>query len=205
SGNGSNLQAILDAIRTQNLPCAVQAVISNRKEAYGLTRAEHANIPTHIIDLQHFQNKNAFETALATCIESYRPELIVMAGFMFVLSARFVKRYEGKIINIHPSLLPLYRGLHTHQRVLASKERIHGATVHFATEELDAGPNIIQATVPVYNTDTADSLAERVLEKEHIILPLAIRWFAEGRLRKVGHQAFLDGKPLPSSGFLLKT
>lgn len=188
SGNGSNLQAIMDA----KLPCTIKAVISNKADAYGLTRAKQAEIPTHIIK---------DESELQAYIDQYQPDLIVLAGYMRILSPVFVQRYQGKMVNIHPSLLPAYRGLHPHERAIAAKETIHGATVHFVTEELDGGPNIIQAKVPIYPNDTFDTLSERTLKQERQIYPLAIRWFAEKKLKLAGNQAWLEGKPLPPEGF----
>jgi phosphoribosylglycinamide formyltransferase 1 len=198
SGGGTNLQALIDGQQRAELPIAIVGVISNRPDVKGLTRAAAANIPTQVVDHQHFTNREEFEQALVAAIDFYQPDLIVLAGFMRILSPTFTQRYLGRMFNIHPSLLPKYPGLHTHERALAAGDTEHGATVHFVTAELDGGPIIIQTKVPVLSTDTPASLAARVLEQEHRIYPQAIRWFAEGRLRLVGSDCTLDGKLLPS-------
>jgi phosphoribosylglycinamide formyltransferase-1 len=182
SGSGSNLQAIIDAAAT-GLPIEVSAVISNQANAYGLTRAEQAGIATAVLDHRAFKQREAYDQALLNLIDDYQPGLVALAGFMRILTPGFVRRYQGRMFNIHPSLLPKFRGLHTHQRALDAGERQHGASVHFVTEELDGGPLIVQAQVPVLPGDDAERLAARVLQREHRIYPLAIRWFAEGRLR----------------------
>jgi phosphoribosylglycinamide formyltransferase-1 len=196
SGNGSNLQAIIDAVEQDSLPIELRAVISNDVDAYGLQRATQAGIPTHALSHKQFADRETFDQALQHLIDRYQPQLLVLAGFMRILSEPFVRHYEGRMINIHPSLLPKYRGLNTHQRALQAREQRHGATVHFVTHELDGGPAIIQATVPVLDNDSKESLAARVLEQEHQIFPLAIRWFAQGRLRLSGNKAVLDGQTL---------
>jgi phosphoribosylglycinamide formyltransferase-1 len=195
SGRGSNLQAIIDAAR-RDLPVAIQAAISHRPRAYALERAARAGIPTHVIDHTLYPDREDFERALGACIDAYAPRLIVLAGFMRILSRRFVVRYEQRLINIHPSLLPALPGLHTHERALDLGLKEHGATVHFVTDMLDAGPIIHQARVPVLRGDTPETLAERVLAQEHRILPEVIRWFAEGRLTLQGEVVWLDGKPV---------
>jgi phosphoribosylglycinamide formyltransferase-1 len=182
SGSGSNLQAIIDAAAA-GLPIEVRAVISNQAEAYGLVRAEQAGIATAVLDHRPFKQREAYDQALLNQIDDYQPGLVALAGFMRILTPVFVRRYQGRMFNIHPSLLPKYRGLHTHQRVLDAGDRLHGANVHFITDELDGGPLIVQAQVPVLADDDADRLAARVLKREHQIYPLAIKWFAEGRLR----------------------
>ncbi|MGD8568173.1 MAG: phosphoribosylglycinamide formyltransferase [Gammaproteobacteria bacterium] len=191
SGNGSNLQAIIDASR-DGLPVDIRAVISNRSDAYGLTRAAHAGIPTAIVDNRQFQSRDAYDQVLQQQIDRFEPQLIVLAGFMRILTGAFVNYYEGKLINIHPSLLPKFRGLNTHQRALDDRESEHGATVHYVTPELDGGPAILQASVPVLPGDDATLLAQRVLQMEHRIYPLVIRWIAEGRLQYRNHQVYFD-------------
>ena len=196
SGGGTNLQALIDAQRVPDCPFAIAAVISNRPDAYGLQRAAQAGLATEVVDHTHFPDRVPFEAALATAIDRRDPGLVVLAGFMRILTPGFVTRYHGRLLNIHPSLLPKFRGLHTHQRALEAGETVHGATVHFVTEELDGGPGIVQARVPVLPGDAPDVLAARVLAKEHRIYPLAVRWFAEGRLRLGANGAELDGVTL---------
>jgi phosphoribosylglycinamide formyltransferase 1 len=183
SGRGSNLQSIIDAIARGELPAEIRAVISNRPNAPGLQRPALLGIRTIVIDHACYTNRVAFDAALQTTIDTFEPGLLVLAGFMRVLSPKFVDHYRGRLLNIHPSLLPEFPGLNTHQRVLDAGKRETGATVHFVTEEVDGGPAIVQARVPVLANDDAVSLAKRVLEQEHRILPLAIRWYAEGRMR----------------------
>lgn len=196
SGRGSNLQAIIDRIDAGALQADLRSVISNRPGAAGLERAAAAGIPTEVVDHQAFPNRDAFERALMVCIDRHQPELLVLAGFMRVLGDDFVRHYRGRMVNIHPSLLPAYRGLHTHQRVLAAGDREHGASVHFVTSELDGGPVIARARVPVLPGDDADALAARVLQQEHELLPTVIDWFAEGRIRLTANQVLFDEAPL---------
>lgn len=195
SGGGTNLQAIIDASRA-DLPVDIQAVISNRPGAYGLERARQAGIPTDVLDHRQFDSREAFDQALMERIDALAPRLVVLAGFMRVLTPKLVHHYAGRMLNIHPSLLPKFRGLNTHARALEAGEREHGVTVHFVTPDLDAGPVVIQARVPVRADDTPEALAARVLEHEHRIYPEAIRWFAEGRLTLNGGVACLDGAPI---------
>jgi phosphoribosylglycinamide formyltransferase-1 len=195
SGNGSNLQAIVDAIQ-RGLPAEIRAVISNRAGAYGLTRAKNAGIPAEILLADDYMSREDYDRALQDKIDHYQPRLVILAGFMRILSDRFVNHYLGRLINIHPSLLPKYRGLNTHQRAIDAKEAWHGATVHFVTPELDSGPAIVQAKMPVLENDTAETLANRVLQQEHCIYPLAIRWIAEGRLEFRNNQVYLDNQLL---------
>lgn len=176
SGRGSNMQAIVTA---HDPLVEVRAVISNRADAAGLQFAQQQGIATEVLEHQHFSSREAFDQALIAQIDQYTPDLLVLAGFMRILTPEFVEHYAGRLINIHPSLLPKYKGLHTHTRVLAAGDAVHGATVHFVTAELDAGPIILQAEVPVFPDDTEESLAARVLEQEHIIYPKAIHLFAE--------------------------
>ncbi len=197
SGSGSNLQAILDAAARGELPVEVRAVISNRPDAKGLARAQQAGIPTVVVDHTAFASRQDYDRALMAQIDRFAPKLVVLAGFMRLLTDEFTSHYAGRMLNIHPSLLPAYKGLHTHRRALEDGAGEHGASVHFVTAELDGGPVIVQARVPVHPGDTPERLAERVLEQEHRIYPQAIRWFAEGRLR-LGEdgRAWLDGRPL---------
>lgn len=176
SGRGSNLEALLDA----GLP--VSAVISNRPEAKGLAAAAGRGIPTRVLEHRRFPTRDAFDAALAGEVDPFRPRLVVLAGFMRVLTPAFVARYEGRLLNIHPSLLPAFPGLDTHARALAEGVKLHGCTVHFVTAELDHGPIVIQAAIPVRPDDTAETLAARVLRQEHVIYPRAARWFLDGKL-----------------------
>lgn len=202
SGRGSNLKAIIEQTRSAELPIRICCVISNRPDAQGLELAAQSGIQTSVIDHTNYTDRDAFETELRRQIDHLKPGLVVLAGFMRVLSTGFVQHYEGKMINIHPSLLPAYPGLHTHQRAIDAGDQQHGATVHFVTPDVDAGPIIVQAQVPVLPDDTADSLAQRVLEQEHRIFPLAIKWFAENRLSLENGQVRLDGHPVaaPQAG-----
>ncbi|TRX75587.1 phosphoribosylglycinamide formyltransferase [Pseudomonas mangiferae] len=200
SGGGSNLQALMDSIGTGDVPARITAVLSNRADAYGLRRAEQAGIETVVLDHKAYEGREAFDAALIQAIDARGADLVVLAGFMRILSAGFVRHYEGRLLNIHPSLLPKHKGLHTHQRVLEAGEAEHGCSVHFVTEELDGGPLVVQAVIPVRPDDTPESLAQRVHVQEHLIYPLAVRWFAEGRLRLGVAGAELDGEPLPASG-----
>ena len=196
SGGGTNLQAIIDRAKA-DLPIEIRAVISNRSGVYGLQRAADAGIETRVLDHTDFADRASFDRALIELIDGYRPALVVLAGFMRILTPEFASHYAGRLLNIHPSLLPKYRGLHTHQRALDEGDERHGASIHFVTEELDGGPLIVQAQVPVLPDDDADRLAARVLEKEHQIYPLAIRWFAERRLKlDEENHVMLDDKPL---------
>ena len=182
SGSGSNLQAIIDATSNPDYPAEIVAVISNIEGVKGLERAEKASIPTAVLDHKNFPDRESYDFALHELIDSYHPEIIVLAGFMRILTDEFVNTYLGKMLNIHPSLLPKYKGLNTHQKAIDAGDKRHGATVHFVTPDLDSGPLIIQAEVPVLANDTSESLAARVLEKEHQIYPLAIEWLASGRI-----------------------
>ena len=197
SGRGSNLQAIIDAVASDTLPIEIRAVISNRPEAKGLQRAAQAGISTAVVDHSLFPERTAFDQALQQCIERFQPKLVVLAGFMRILTPDFVNHYRGRMLNIHPSLLPEFPGLNTHRKALQSGCRQHGASIHFVTEAVDGGPVVLQATVPVHPDDTEATLATRVLAQEHRLYPLAIRWFAEQRLQLDDNgNAVLDGKPL---------
>ncbi|QAV25039.1 phosphoribosylglycinamide formyltransferase [Proteus hauseri] len=196
SGNGSNLQAIIDACRSNKIAGNIVAVFSNKPEAYGLERAKLANIPAHFIDPANFGGRVAYDEALIEQIDAYQPDIVVLAGFMRILSPAFVTHYQQRLLNIHPSLLPKYPGLHTHRQVLENKDSFHGVTVHFVTEELDGGPMIIQARIPVLPDDTEQSLQARIQTQEYRIYPLAISWLAQERLKMVDNQSFLDGVAL---------
>ena len=179
SGRGSNMAALLAA----HLPLVVAAVISNRPEAEGLALAAAQGVATEAVDHRRYPTREAFDDALAAAIDRHQPQLVVLAGFMRIFTPAFVQRYRGRLINIHPSLLPAFQGLHTHRRALDAGVRIHGCTVHFVTEELDHGPIVAQAAVPVLPEDTEETLAARVLRSEHLIYPEVLRWWAEGRLK----------------------
>ncbi|HET8711412.1 MAG TPA: phosphoribosylglycinamide formyltransferase [Spongiibacteraceae bacterium] len=204
SGGGSNLQAFIDAIARGELHARIVAVISNKADVFGLQRAAQAKIPTAVIDHKQFASREAFDAELSSRVASYQPDLVVLAGFMRILTPIFIHPLLGKLINIHPSLLPKYPGLHTHQRALDAGDSEAGATVHFVTEELDGGPAILQASVPILASDDATAIAERVLVQEHCIYPLAAQWFAEGRLQLRDNRSMLDGNPLPPTGFIYK-
>ncbi|SCZ62827.1 phosphoribosylglycinamide formyltransferase [Thiohalomonas denitrificans] len=195
SGGGTNLQSIIDAVR-EGLPVEIRAVISNRADAFGLERARRAGIPTEVVEHRQFADRESYDAALMECIDRFQPGLVVLAGFMRILSNDFVRHYHGRMLNIHPSLLPRHRGLNTHSRCLDAGDTEHGASVHFVTPELDAGPIILQARVPVEPDDSPETLASRVLAQEHRIYPQAIRWYAEGRLKLKNGHALLDGEPV---------
>jgi len=205
SGSGSNLQALIDSITHDGNPARIAAVISNRADAYGLERAKQAGIATAVLDHKQFDGREAFDAALVEAIDAFDPQLVVLAGFMRILTPGFVRHYAGRLLNIHPSLLPKYKGLHTHQRALDAGDTEHGCSVHFVSEELDGGPLVVQAVVPVQSDDSPSSLAQRVHEQEHVIYPLAVRWFAEGRLQLAAQGAMLDEQLLPSTGQLIRT
>ena len=197
SGRGSNLDAILDAIDAGTLPVEVRAVISNRPDAPGLQRPALQGIRTIVIDHACHHDRAAFDRALQLTIDTLEPELLVLAGFMRILTPGFVEHYRGRMLNIHPSLLPDFPGLHTHRRAIEAGRKEHGASIHFVTEAVDGGPVVLQARVPVYADDTEETLAARVLEQEHRIFPLAIKWFAEQRLTLDDRDRILfDGQPL---------
>jgi len=182
SGRGSNMAALLNGVSDGRIDATIAGVISNRPDAGGLGLAASRNVPTVVVDHRHFIDRTAFEHALAAAIDGLKPDLVVMAGFMRIVSAAFVERYAGRVINIHPSLLPSYPGLHTHRRALADGVRIHGCTVHFVTATVDHGPIIAQGAVAVHDDDTEARLAERVLAVEHRILVSAVSWFCADRL-----------------------
>ena len=200
SGSGSNLQAIIGAIKNNQLDAEISAVISNRADAKGLQHAASENIDTHVIDHKQFADREAFDREMIKIIDAYHPELVVLAGFMRILSRPFIEHYQHHLINIHPSLLPKYKGLNTHQHAIDNHDKVHGASVHYVNYELDSGPVVIRAEVPVADSDDAKTLAKRVLEEEHKIYPLAIRLHCEKRLSFVHDQLHFDNmlleKPL---------
>ncbi len=197
SGNGTNLQTLIDETRAGRLNIDIRAVISNRGDAYGLERALRAGIETEIIEHKNYPDRESFDNALAAVIDRHHPELVVLAGFMRILSDAFVEHYHGRMLNIHPSLLPKHRGLNTHQRALEAGDVDHGATIHYVTAELDGGPLIAQARVPVTAGDDATSLAARVHQAEYQLYPKVIQWIAEGRLHlDEKDQVIFDGRVL---------
>ncbi len=192
SGRGSNMEAIVRASQSEAWPARIAAVISNRPGAAGLDFARDHGIPTATLDHKNFPNRDAFDAELVQLIDSFKPDLVVLAGFMRILTGDFVRHYEGRLLNIHPSLLPLFPGLATHEQALEAGVKEHGATVHFVTEALDHGPLVIQASVPVLPDDTAETLAKRVLKQEHIIYPRAVRWFIDNRLSIDQNRVLID-------------
>lgn len=183
SGRGSNMEAVVRAAQAEQWPARIAAVISNKADAKGLEFAAKHGIPTAVVSNKDYPSREAFDAALQEVIDGFNPDLVVLAGFMRILTPGFVSHYENRMLNIHPSLLPLFPGLHTHEQALASGATTHGATVHFVTAELDHGPLVDQVSVPVLPGDTAEVLAARVLEQEHVMYPRAIRWFVERRLK----------------------
>ena len=200
SGSGSNLQALIDAEKENTLNGRIVAVISNVADVYGLERAHAAGIATTVLSHKTFATREDYDRALLAAVQQHAPDLVILAGFMRILTPVFVAPLYGKLMNIHPSLLPKYPGLHTHQRALDAGDSEAGATVHFVSTALDGGPVIIQASVPVLPDDTAETLAKRVLQQEHIIYPQAARWFCEERLHCKEHAVMFAGKILPSTG-----
>jgi phosphoribosylglycinamide formyltransferase-1 len=198
SGSGTNLQAFIDRVADGRLDLELCIVLSNRPDAFGLERASKAGIPTECIQHGDFPNRELFDRAVAAVLDAYEPELIILAGFMRILSPWFVKHYEGRILNIHPALLPKYPGLDTHQRVLDAGDEWHGSTVHFVTAELDGGPRILQGRLRVDADETADELQHRVQAIEHRIYPEAASLVGSGRARFVDGQTWLDGEPAPN-------
>ena len=201
SGNGSNLQAIIDATETGKIPGSVVGVISNKASAFGLERAERHNIAHQVIDHTQFASREEYDAVLAEAIEEYQPDVIILAGFMRILTARFVEQFTGRLINIHPSLLPKYQGLDTHQRAIDAGDTEHGCSVHFVNEQLDGGPVILQAKVPVFEDDDVDTLAQRVHVQEHLIYPLVVKWLCEKRLSLQSDGVYLDNIVLPEQGY----
>ncbi|KJG27583.1 phosphoribosylglycinamide formyltransferase [Photobacterium angustum] len=202
SGSGSNLQAIIDACSAGLIKNSqITAVISNKESAYGLERARNANIEAIHIAPNQYADREQYDEALADCIEQFKPDVVILAGFMRILSADFVRRFKGKMLNVHPSLLPKYPGLNTHQRAMDAGDNVHGTSVHFVTEELDGGPVILQARVPIFDNDTVEEVTARVQKQEHAIYPLVTQWLAENRLTMSSDgKAILDGIELPAQG-----
>lgn len=192
SGSGTTLQSIIDS----DVPANISAVISNRPNVMGLDRAKDAGIETHLLDHTEYESREAFDAVLQEKIDKYQPDLVVLAGFMRILSEEFVNHYSGRIINIHPSLLPKYKGMHTHQRAMDAEETHHGSSVHFVNTELDGGPVLLQARLPILASDTVESLELRIKTKEHIIYPTAIAWLAEGRIKLNGGEIYMDSKKI---------
>ena len=201
SGTGSNLQAILDAIDAGELPARVSLVLSNKAGAAGLARAERAGVPAQAIDHRGFPDRASFDQAMIERIDAHGADTVVLAGFMRILSPGFVRHYQGRLINIHPSLLPKYPGLNTHARALEAGDREHGCSLHFVTDELDGGPLIAQARFPVAANDTAETLSEKVQAREHRLYPQVLRWRAQQRLQMTDQGVELDGERLPPQGF----
>ena len=202
SGRGSNLQSLIDACQDPDFPAQIALVISNKPDVFGLQRADKAGIPTKVVDHKDFDGRERFEDALHDVITASDPDLVCLAGFMRILTDGFVTRWHNRLINIHPSLLPSFKGLHTHERALEAGVRFAGCTIHFVRPAMDDGPIIIQAAVPVRPDDDADTLAERVLEQEHRIYPLAVRLIAEGRVRVAQEKVMIDGAELPEGELL---
>ena len=196
SGSGSNLQAIIDACQSGYIAGQVVGVLSNKADAYGLVRAQQAGINTAIINHKEFATRQDFDVAMQQIIDGWQPDVVVLAGFMRILTPNFVQHFEGKLINIHPSLLPLYKGLHTHQRVLATGDKYHGCSVHFVNAELDGGAVIAQAVIPVAMNQSEQSLIESVHKLEHVIYPLVLNWLSHGRLSYQQGLPVLDGQVL---------
>jgi len=204
SGSGSNLQALVDKLHQQQIDgqqVEIVAVISNKADAYGLERAREANIPAILVESKGVASREAYDALLSAELDKLQPDLILLAGFMRILTTDFVNQYQGKMLNIHPSLLPKYQGVNTHQRAIDAGDKEHGASVHFVTPELDSGPTVLQAKVPIFAEDTAQDLAERVLTQEHQIYALAAAWFVSGRLTMQGQFAHLDGNKLEQFGY----
>jgi phosphoribosylglycinamide formyltransferase-1 len=196
SGNGSNLQALLDAAARGEIGVSTRVVVSDQPNAHALERAARSGVAARVLEVRGYPDRASYDAALGALLEAYGVRLVALAGFMRILGPALVQRWSGRMLNIHPALLPSYRGLHTHRRVLAAGERVHGASVHFVTEELDGGPVVVQARVPVLAGDDEARLSARVLRVEHRIYPLAVGWFASGRLELRGGKACLDGSVL---------
>lgn len=203
SGNGSNLQAIIDDIAQQKINAKISAVIANQETAYGLTRAKNSAIPAIYIGHKSFANREEYEAKMASCIDDFTPDLIVLAGFMRILTPSFVEHYKGRMLNIHPSLLPKYKGLDTHQRAIDAKDREHGASVHFVTPELDGGPVVLQSKVPIFAQQETQELADRVQQQERQMYPLVIKWFCDDRLKMIDNKAVLDNQILADEGYAI--
>jgi phosphoribosylglycinamide formyltransferase-1 len=203
SGGGSNLQAIIDAIEAKRLDAAIRIVISNKQDAFGLARAKNHQIPTEVLDHKKFSSREAYDEAMVAILKERGVELVILAGFMRLLSPVLVQAYSNRIMNIHPALLPSFGGLHGQKQALEYGVRLAGCTVHFVNEECDQGPIVIQAVVPAYPDDTEETLSARILKQEHRIYPKAIQLYAEGRLRVVGRKVLVDGLTRDEDGTLV--
>ncbi|TPH28022.1 phosphoribosylglycinamide formyltransferase [Haemophilus haemolyticus] len=201
SGQGNNLQAIIDACQTQQIPAEIVCVISNKANAFGLIRAQSAGVFSRVFLRNNFESNLAMDQSIADELDKFDVDLIVLAGYMKILTPEFIQRFEGKIINIHPSLLPKYPGLNTYQRALDSGDREHGTTVHFVNEEVDNGAIILQAKVPIFDNDTVEVIEARTREQEYRIYPIVVKWFVENRLKLQNGVAYLDNIPLPEQGY----
>lgn len=201
SGSGSNLQAIIDACQQQKINGIIRAVLSNKLDIFGLERAREAGIPAFSLLPRDYATREAFDNQLITEIDAWDPDLVVLAGYMRILSPDFVAHYSGRLLNIHPSLLPKYPGLHTHRQVLENGDQEHGTSVHFVTEELDGGPIILQAKIPVFPEDEESDIVARIKHQEHAIYPLVVSWFVDGRLTMRDNAAWLDNMRLPPPGY----
>ena len=197
SGSGSNLQAFIDQVDSGDLELDIRLVVSNKAEAYGLERAANANIDTACINHRDYDSRLAFDQALMQCIDQAQPDIIILAGFMRILTPEFVNHYQGRLVNIHPSLLPKYPGVDTHQRAINAGDQWHGASIHFVVPEVDAGPVILQGRLAINENDTADSLQQRIHKIEHKLYPLAVKWFSQDRLKEQQGQILLDGELSP--------
>ncbi|MFC0445173.1 phosphoribosylglycinamide formyltransferase [Pseudidiomarina halophila] len=201
SGSGTNMQAIVEACQTDRIDGEVVAVISNKADVGGLEKAANANIPTAVLSHREFDSREAYDAELLKLVDSFTPDIVVLAGFMRILTPEFAQHYHGRMLNIHPSLLPKYRGINTHQRALDNGDTEHGVSVHFVTEELDGGPVILQAVIPVFPEDTAADLQQRVHSQEHRIYPLVVQWLCSERLKLTDKGAVLDGNLLGPQGY----
>lgn len=204
SGSGTNLQKIIEAQQAGKINGQICAVISNKADAYGLERAKQAGIPTFVFERKAFMSNLAMDNAIAEKLTELNTDLIVLAGYMKILTPEFTRRFEGKIINIHPSLLPKYAGLNTHQRAMEAGDSEHGMSIHFVNEEVDGGAIILQAKVPIYPDDLLDDVIQRVYEQEHRCYPLVVQWFCADRLRLENGRAYLDDRPLGSQGYAIE-
>ena len=201
SGQGNNLQAIIDACHSDYIPAQIACVVSNKSDAYGLTRAKKAHIPQSVFLRKDFENNLQMDEAIGDYLQSQEIDLIVLAGYMKILTSEFTQRFAGKILNIHPSLLPKYAGLNSYQRAIEAGDTEHGTTVHFVNEEVDGGAIVLQAKVPIFPEDKLEDVEARTREQEYQIYPLVIKWFIEGRLVLKDNVAYLDGKALPEHGY----
>jgi len=205
SGSGTNLQAIIDACENGQINGNVVAVISNKRDVKGLLRAQNHDIPAITLEHSNYESREAFDEALAECIDEYKPDLVVLAGFMRILSTAFVEHFSGKMLNIHPSLLPKYPGLNTHKRAIENGDALHGVSVHFVTAELDGGPVVLQSQVEVELDDTVESLASKVAQKEWIIYPTVVSWFCDNKLYFENDHAYLDKIKIKNQGILYES